>query len=118
MTPFRTVTLSPLLAQLKAAPCGSRELDEGITAAFAGAIPERQSDGRMAYYRGGFWVSIGEIKPLTTSLDAALTLAQSADERREVLYHVADTCFHAKLDPAEHGARLVCVKIIERRNQS
>lgn len=52
----------------------SLELDEAIAAAVAGAILERQKDGRAAYHRDDSWVSIGAIKPCTSSLDAAVTL--------------------------------------------
>lgn len=45
-----------------------------ITARMAGATLEVQSDGRRAYHRDGFWVSVGPVLNYTTSLDDALTL--------------------------------------------
>ena len=63
-----------LIAKLEAASEGSRELDEEITAVISNAVLERQAGGRTAYHRETHWISVGEIKSYTTSIDAALTL--------------------------------------------
>lgn len=63
-----------LIRRLETATRGSRELDEEIAAVISGAILERQPNDRVAYHKDDMWVSVGEIKPWTTSIDAALTL--------------------------------------------
>lgn len=52
-----------------------RELDEAIQAALAGAEIEWQEYAQKnAYHCGTRWINIGEIKPYTASLDAAMEL--------------------------------------------
>ena len=68
------MTLDELIAALEAATGPDRELDEVIATLNAGATREVQQSGRVAYHKDGFWISIGEVKPYTSSIDAALTL--------------------------------------------
>lgn len=68
------MTRDELIAALEAATGPSRELDEAIAAFNAGATREVQPSGRVAFHKNGFWVSIGEVSPYTSSIDAALSL--------------------------------------------
>lgn len=65
--------LLELAERCEAATGPDRELDELIAAELAGAVREVQH-GVSHYHRDGRWVSVGEIKPYTASLDAAMTL--------------------------------------------
>ena len=69
-----TSSLSDLIARLEKATGPDLELDEQIQAAISGATLEKQADGRNAYHRDGFWISIGKVLPYTSSIDAAMTL--------------------------------------------
>lgn len=70
-----TSSLGDLIERLEKATGPDRELDEQIQAAISGATLEKQADGRNAYHRDGFWISIGKVLPYTSSIDAAMTLA-------------------------------------------
>lgn len=108
-------SLSALIDRLAQATEGSRELDK----AFADCVFDLewrpyQSNARKlwAYKKGTNTVrfyGIESIPGYTRSIDAALRIAKDADQRRQFLYHAADTCFHAKLDPAQHAPRLICL---------
>lgn len=77
MTDQRLVTLADLIAKVEAAEGGSRELDRLIAMTLAGATADYTPAGEFrGYYRGGFWVSIGPIEPVTVFVDAALALVE------------------------------------------
>ena len=75
-------SLSDLIARLEKATGPDLELDEQIQAAISGATLEKQADGRNAYHRDGFWISIGKVLPYTSSIDAAMTLVPEGWNRR------------------------------------
>lgn len=77
-----TSSLSDLIARLEKATGPDLELDEQIQAAISGATLEKQADGRNAYHRDGFWISIGKVLPYTSSIDAAMTLVPEGWNRR------------------------------------
>ncbi len=64
-----------LAERVEAATGVDREIDEAIQAALAGAEIEPQGYcSSNTYHRDGYWVSIGDIKPYTASIDAAMSL--------------------------------------------
>lgn len=69
--------LSKLIRRVEAATAGDREIDRLMALAASGATEDRSETGELrGYYKGGSWVSIGPIEPVTTSLDAALSLVE------------------------------------------
>lgn len=63
-----------LAARIEALEGPDREVDEAVQCAIHGATAEMQHHGRNAYHKNGQWISIGEVKPYTSSIDAATSL--------------------------------------------
>jgi hypothetical protein len=70
--------IAELIGKLERATGPDRELDEALIAFAEGAerVEDATFDHKHGYARGGFWVSIGPIHPVTASMDAALALAE------------------------------------------
>ena len=121
-----TSSLSDLIARLEKATGPDRELDEQIQAAISGATLEKQADGRSAYHRDGFWISIGKVLPYTSSIDAAMTLVPEGMEKDFTdLYGVARVSVGINAEPGpfygthEGGSLAIalCIAALRARSQ-
>ncbi len=91
-----TTDLSALIARLEAAEAGSHELDKAVAIACGSTInvwAETAADGTF----------LGSVRPVTTSLDAALALAERVCGDREWMIVRSNeggvTTYHALIGP-------------------
>lgn len=130
--------IKPVIARLETAEEGSRELDEAIafaiqwrppvghTSALSFSEHEKKHDYSTAWIAHKPWHSSWPIPIFTTSLDAALTLGRTADERMQILQDaiLLFLLYQAGaipdepgkfLDPLEHLPRFCCCAALKAR---
>lgn len=70
-----TTPMPDLIQRIEAAEGADRAIDEAIQCALVSAEIEWSNIRQCnIYHKDGRWISIGEIKPYTASIDAVLTL--------------------------------------------
>lgn len=115
-----TADLSALIARLEAAEVGSHELDKAVAIACGSSIQvwaETASDGTF----------LGSVRAYTTSLDAALALAERVLPGKEWMLvkstEGGETSFHALIGPdslgrageAASAALALCIAILRAK---